>query len=191
MDKLWHGGGVDLSEEMIKQAEYACQNVAHTEFGISATGIPGNRLYDVIYSVAVFAHIDDLLIEELFTSFKNNLSGNGKFIICEQVGSRRVEGESYTRRTIDEYKEMLQKAGFVIEEIKLIDFWAHRIFFERRLAKRFYKKINAPTYHDKQIEANKKMGFRICSSVFTKLSKPYLFKKDTGWGYAFIVAKMK
>lgn len=182
-------GGVDLSREMIRQAKRACQFVDHVEFGISATGILSNRLYDVIYSVAVFAHIDDLHVENLFEGFKNNLSGNGKLIICEQVGTRRVEGETYTRRTIDEYKKILQKAGFVIEEIKLIDFWAHRIFFERKLAKCFYKKIDASTYHDKQIEANRRTGFKICSSIFTILSKPYLFKKDMGWGYAFIIAK--
>ena len=184
-------GGCDLSKEMIKQAERVCQSVEHIEFGVSATGIPKCRLYDMVYSVAVFAHIDDLLMKNLFDSFRNNLTRNGKLIICEQVGTKRIEGETYTRRTIDEYKSILQKAGFVIEEIKLIDFWVHRIIFERRLAKYFYKNIKASTYHDRQIEANRKIGFRVCSSIFTKLSKPYLFNKDTGWGYVFIVAQKR
>lgn len=182
---------MDLSKEMIKQAERVCQSVENIEFGVSATGIPKDRLYDMIYSVAVFAHIDDFLMKDLFDSFKGNLTRNGKLILCEQVGTRRIEGATYTRRTIDEYKSTLQKAGFEIEEIKLIDFWAHRIFFERRIAKIFYKKIKAPTYHDKQIEANRRVGFRICSSIFTRLSKPYLFKKNTGWGYAFIIAQKR
>lgn len=190
-EEIVEWGGGDLSTEMIRQAERVLQFVDNVKLDVSGTGIPNGRLYDVIYSIAVFAHIDDSLMNELFCSFRNNMTKNGKIIICEQVGARRVEGKTYTRRTIDEYKDMLEKADFTIQEIKLIDFWAHRIFFERRLAKFFYKKIDAPTYHDKQIEANRHIGFRICSSLFTKCSKPYLFNKDAGWGYVFIVAKKK
>lgn len=184
--------GIDISDEMLKRARHNCRLIKDVNLEVSGTGIPGGggiTEYDIIYSVAVFAHVNDELINQLFNNFYEHMSKQGKLILCEQVGTRRIEGETYTRRTIAEYRSKLEKAGFSIKEVKLIDFWAHRIFFERRIAKRFYRKIDAPTYHDKQIEANRHFLFKMCSAIFTALSKPYVFQKSDGWGYMFIVAQ--
>ena len=174
---------------MLKQAEHNCKSIENMDLEVSGTGITGNKCYDIIYSVAVFAHIDDKLTAQLFCNFADHLSKQGKLIICEQVGTRRIVGKTYTRRTIAEYEGLIEKAGFSIKEVRLIDFWAHRIFFERRLAKRFYQRMNAPTYHDRQIEANRHFLFKICSAFFTAISRPHVFKKDNGWGYVFMIAE--
>lgn len=181
-------GAVDISNEMIKKAEQNCRSIKDLNLEVSGIGIIGKKYYDIIYSVAVFAHVDDRLINQLLKNFSEHMSEQGKLIICEQVGTRRVEGETYIRRTVAEYRDIMEKAGFSVKEVKLIDFWAHRIFFERKIAKQFYNKMKGATYHDRQIEANRHFFFKICSAFFTSLSKPYIFNRHNGWGYVFMIA---
>lgn len=184
---MW--GGIDISSEMVKRAEHNCKAIDRIEFEVSGIGISSTKCFDIIYSVAVFAHIDDELTKQLFCNFADHLSEGGRLIICEQVGAKRIAGETYTRRTIDEYRNMLESIGFYIKNINLIDFWAHRILFERRIAKWFYRRMPGTTYHDRQIEANRHLLFRLCSSFFTAISIPHIFRKDNGWGYLFMVAE--
>ncbi|MCM1414996.1 MAG: class I SAM-dependent methyltransferase [bacterium] len=187
--RFFEWGGVDISDEMIEEAKYNCRLIDNIKWIVSGNGIPNGMCYDLVYSIAVFAHIDDRLLRFLFRNFAEHLSDKGSLVICEQVGARRVEGKTYIRRTIAEYTNVLEEAGFVVKEMKLIDFWAHRIFFERRIAKMFYRKMGASTYHDRQIEANRHFFFKLCSAFFTVLSKPYMFEKENGWGYVYIVAE--
>jgi len=63
-EKQWYG--VDMSESMIARARQACPMA---EFHVSHNGIEVNRTFDLVYSVAVFAHVlDDVEVRDLFKS---------------------------------------------------------------------------------------------------------------------------
>lgn len=181
--------GYDISDEMIKKARETCKGYKDIEFGIAEKGLADGNSYDLIYSMAVLAHIKDNVCSEILCNFAEHMSEDGKIILCEQVGKTSQEGETYIRRTVDEYIDMVQSAGLCVERQYLIDFWAHRIFFERRIAKKIYEHMKADNDFDRRIEANTHSGFRMLSAFFTFISKPHIFRKRKGWGYVFLVIK--
>lgn len=181
--------GYDISVEMIGKAREICEECRDIEFGIAEKGISDGSYYDLIYSVAVLAHIKDNVCKEIMDNFAGHISEGGRIILCEQVGKFRGEGETYVRRTVDEYIDMVKSAGLCVERHYLIDFWAHRIFFERRIAKKIYKHMKSENDFDRRIEANTHIGFRMLSALFTFISKPHIFQDGKGWGYVFLVIK--
>lgn len=90
-----------------------------------------------------------------------------------------------------EYNKMFNEAGLVIENQYLIDFWLHRIIFERKLAKKMYSYIEGNSLEEKRIKANSNTLFRLLSAIFTFFSRPCLFKNKSGWGYSYFVIKKK
>lgn len=181
--------GYDISDGMIKKAREICEEYKDIEFDLAEKGIPNGVCYDLIYSVAVFAHIKDNVCGEIMDNFAGHISEGGRIILCEQVGKVRAEGETYVRRTVDEYIDVIKSAGLCVEKHYLIDFWAHRLFFERRIAKKIYKRMKSGNDFERRIEANTHTGFRMLSSLFTFISKPHIFKDGKGWGYAFFIIK--
>lgn len=143
----------------------------------------------LIYSIAVFAHIDDdSHLNSIFESFKCNLFPDGKVIIFEQVAPVSYRGESFVRRTIKDYEDLIIKYGFKVQDHTLISFDCHR-HFERYLAKPYYKyfcKGNGD--HEKRINANSHILFRLLSKFFL-IFKTSLLKqnRNTGWGNVFMV----
>lgn len=185
-DTKW--SGYDISKEMINHASRDCVGV---DLNIASDGIPSDKKYDLIYTIAVLAHIDDAMVKKILSNFSSHLNKEGAIILCEQVGKRRVDGETYTRRMVTEYEDILESLNLVIEQQYLIDFWLHRIVFERNIAKKIYSHIEGETYHDKQITANSMLSFKILSKFFTILSKPHTFKRRKGWGYMFLIARKR
>lgn len=185
--------GVDASPTMIKRAEENCKKYGgeNVRFELSSDGLQRDEKFDLIYSVAVFAHVDDQDVMKLFQNLNNHINKDGYIIICEQVGKKQMtDGRTYVRREGESYIHALEKSGFTIEDQYLIDFWLHRMLFERKIAKRFYKNMPAESEHDKRIMANKKRSFRLFSWLFTRLSVKHVFRKIDGrWGYAVIIAK--
>lgn len=182
---VWQG--YDISEGMIKKAGELCKDI---EFGIAEKGIPeGGDNWNLIYSVAVLAHIDDNVCREIINNFAEHISEGGRIILCEQVGKVRGEGETYVRRTVNEYIDMVKSAGLCVEKHYLIDFWAHRLLFERKIAKKVYQHMKSAKEFERRIEANTHIGFRLLSALFTFISKPYLFHGGKGWGYVLLVIK--
>lgn len=183
--------GVDASVSMIKRAEENCKNYGDLQFELSSDGIQGNKKFDLIYSVAVFAHVNDQDVMRLFQNLNSHLNKDGYIVLCEQVGKKQItDGNTYVRREGKSYIHALEKSGFTVENQYLVDFWLHRIWFERKIAKRFYKNMPAESEHDKRIMANTKRSFRLLSWLFTKLSVKHVFHKIDGrWGYAVIIAQ--
>lgn len=181
--------GYDISQGMVRRARDICKDCRNIEFEIAERGIPDESHYDLIYSVAVLAHIEDNVCRDIMNSFAEHISDGGRIILCEQVGKIPSGGKTYVRRTVDEYIDLVQRAGLCVEKQYLIDFWAHRIFFERRIAKRIYKHMKAVNDFDRRIEANTHVGFRLLSAFFTFISKPHIFQDGKGWGYVFLVIK--
>lgn len=190
-DYYFHG--IDISEEMIKVAKENNKSKKIT-FEVSSSGIKDENLYDVVYSSAIYAHLEDSLINELFDNIITHLHTGGKFIICEQVAPKRYGGETFTRRTQDEYVQFLKRSGFKIEEKFIIDFWLHRLFFEKKIQKVFFNyfsnkldtsKSNVLTY------LNSLKLYKIISLLLTLISYPRIFRNKNRFGYVFIVAIKK
>lgn len=185
--------GVDISEDMVNIAK--TRNDDKKTWEISSDGIHSSQQFDLIYSSAVFAHISDADVKKLFTNIYEHTKLNGKFVICEQVAPYRYEGGTYIRRPLNEYVELLQKAGFKKFEYFIIDFWFHRIVFERRIGKYLVNKhLKYNVDVDKQLvmlDLNKNKIYKFFSTICAILSIPRVFKNSkNGWGYCFIVAKL-
>ena len=85
--------GVDISETMLELAKKNLKDVnASVELEVSGSGISEDRMFDMIYSSAVWAHIDDSVLEKLVKNIYDHLKKNGLFIICEQTSPYRYGG---------------------------------------------------------------------------------------------------
>lgn len=183
--------GIDASHGMINAAK---KNMPLAEYEISGNGIHITDHLDFVYSSALFAHVTDDTMYELFENVYGTLRGNGCFVICEQIAPKRCSGDIWVRRTFSEYLEALQKCGFHISSIDTfrIDYWLHRKILERMIAKRYYESIQKEkncSLEAARIDANKKKSFVCLSYILTKLSIPCLWKRKLeGWGYCFICA---
>lgn len=167
--------GIDISETMIKRAKSRCRAVS---FKVSNQGINFHEKFDLVYSVSVFAHIMNThQVKKLFENINEHLVVGGKFIIFEQTGSFETQGDTWIRRTQEDYLNMAKKAGFKLDSKTHIRFSAH-IFFERTIAKIYYRFFaEGKNIFEKRLFANHSIIFRVLSSLFLKLSfkpiKPY------------------
>jgi hypothetical protein len=146
--------------------------------------------FDCVYSVAVFAHISDNLLDAIVQSIFDHLDCGGRLIIFEQVAPYRYSGETFTRRTIFNYESYFRKFGFTVEKNVLISFTSHR-FFERRIAKLYFKLFcKASTDFEMRVEANGHFLYRFLSRMFLMFdSNPLSENAETGWGNLFMVLK--
>lgn len=184
--------GVDISKDMIEQAKARNKNIRAT-WEVSGDGIHADEKFQVIYSSAVFAHIEDEIIEGLFKNIFAHLEDDGLFLMCEQTAPMKYNGGSYTRRPMSEYISLLRKSGFNQFESFTIDFWLHRILFERKigkwLIKRYMKKYGITEKNIAMIQLNKRFYYKILSNLFSLCSFPRILKKQKDrWGYCFIIA---
>lgn len=188
--------GVDASSAMIEIArEQACYD--NVSFEISANGITEDIMFDMVYSSAVWAHIDDKNCQCLMKNIYEHLHNKGIFVICEQTAPYKYGGGYFLRRTCEAYYHYLKSAGFTVLSIEVIDFWLHRLLVEKRLVKWLCKRRKYSAYTSEQIriELNRSKIYRMISSVFTKLSIPRVFrglykgkKIRNRWGYCFCIA---
>jgi len=179
--------GIDTSDVMLKKA--IKKNPKHT-FYKCINEICVEDSFDLVFSLAVLAHINDKEISDIILTVYKKLKKNGKYIIFEQVAPYKYEGKNFIRRTIKEYLELGKRIGFEIEEITLISFNFHRQF-ERYIAKKYYKYFcKGTTEHEKRLHANSQVVFRFLSKLFLLIDINYLKKNcESGWGNIFIVFK--
>lgn len=178
--------GVDISETMIQRAKGRCKEV---NLEISNKGINFQEKFDLVYSIAVFAHVkNDQTVKWLFENIYEKLDVGGKFIFFEQTGSFRTQGDTWTRRTQEEYCEMAKKSGFSLESKTHLRFSAH-VFFERTVAKIYYRYFAVGKNNfEKGLFANNSYIFRVLSSLFLKLSfKPIKSDKNSKFGNTLFV----
>ena len=184
--------GVDISPEMIQVAISRIKSNKVT-FECSGEGLKNDFFYNVIYSSAVFAHIKDDYINHLFQNIFNHISENGSFVLCEQTAPYLYSGDGFIRRPASQYITLLNNVGFNKIDYCIIDFWAHRLFFERLVGKLFvniYLKKHKET--EKQIalvNLNNNIAYKFLSKIFATISIPRIFHKEKKWGYCFIVAR--
>lgn len=189
--------GIDASPKMIELAQARTSDITDIEYEVSSKGISIDQKFDLIYSSAIWAHINEEEVCKLYMNIHEHLLGEGSFIICEQVAPFYYEGNNYIRRTSEQYARLLKKAGFQIVKVETIDFWLHRILFEKHFVKKYVarKKYINRNPDEVKIELNKNKIYRFLSLLLTKLSIPHVFQgeKDNKivnrWGYVFIIAK--
>jgi cyclopropane fatty-acyl-phospholipid synthase-like methyltransferase len=178
--------GLDVSSEMVKRAQL---NNAGTTIYQSDHGIHATDRYSLVYAIAVFAHVNNDSLNALFNGIYNSIHENGRFVLFEQVAKTRYEGDTFIRREISEYIDLLKSAGFSIEETKLFDFPAHR-FFERHIMKYYYTYFcKGNTNFERRLHANRSLLFRFISRVFVSFDRHPVVDADSGFGNVFIVAK--
>lgn len=166
--------GIDISVSMIKKAKQKCP---HIDFIVHDKGIPSEDHFDLIYSLAVFAHIlDDNKIKHLFNNIYSHLQYGGSFVLFEQTGPKTKKGTTWTRRQPNFYIKNAEEAGFELKNTTLIAFPYHR-FFEIHIAPFFYKYLfRGKTYYEKCINANKSIFFQNLSKIFLNFSAKYKFE---------------
>ncbi len=189
--------GVDASDKMIEAARERT-NVCKggVEFEVSSDGIGIERSFDLVYSSAIWAHINEEEVRRLYANIFQHIKEKGIFIICEQTAPYYYEGNNYIRRTTMQYVDLIREAGFEVIEGKIIDFWLHRILFEKKLVKKICrrKKYSGKEQDELKIQLNKSIIYRFVSLILTKLSVPHIYKclkkgkVINRWGYCFIVA---
>lgn len=182
--------GVDISVEMINKARSTDPNNCYF---VSSTGLNvlGEEIkFDLIYSIAVFAHISDSLLDGIIQSIYDHLNYGGRLIIFEQVAPFRYEGDTFIRRTIVDYESYFSKFGFSVERNTLFSFRFHR-FFERRVAKLYFKLFcKSKTDFQVRIEANGHFLYKFLSRMFLMFdSKPIKENAEFGWGNLFMVLR--
>jgi len=160
--------GIDISHSMIERAK---QNAPFAKLKVSQKGIDFQNDFDLIYAIAVFAHIKDDIIPGILENIYQKLKPGGRFVMFEQTGYTRREGETWCRRQTKEYIGFASTAGFEIDTRHLISFPAHR-FFENRIAP-YYIRIcmEGSNHHERCINANKSMLFKMISNVMVALTK--------------------
>ncbi len=186
--------GVDLSQAMIDRASRACPDAT---LEVSGDGITFERSFDLVYAVAVFAHVmDDGKARDLFANIFSGLKPSAPFVVFEQTGPERRGGETWCRRNTQEYVEFATEAGFAVESRQLIAYPVHRVF-ERWLApayRRFFTRGRSG--RERCIRANRSRVYRWLSSAAIALSgnplRPddgtregntfYVFRKPAGEG---------
>lgn len=184
--------GVDISEEMISLAKKKLENSdCLADFEISSSGISEDKMFDMIYSSAVWAHVSDSVMGNLMKNICDHTKKEGLFVICEQTAPCRYAGNGWTRRTCNDYMRALQKAGFSIMKAERIDFWLHRVIMEKHLVKWVcsWKRFSNDTRDKTRIALNQNRLYLAISWILTKLSIPNVFCGNDGWGYCFIIAR--
>lgn len=178
--------GFDISPNMITNAieRYSdCSFYTSNEI----KNIPD--YFSVIFSIAVFAHINDDELLSLLDYLKSRLLKGGKIILFEQVGGYRYGNSSFTRRTISEYIKLLISLGFTVIDSKLVYFKYHS-FFERYVAKIFYCLFSGSDY-EKRLKANKNFLFRWLSKFFLFFdARPVIDNPKSSFGNLFIVVEL-
>lgn len=181
--------GVDIADSMLARCreEYSDnKRISFQQIDSHGELLEEGR-YDLTLVIAVLAHISDEDVLEIIRNIKRSLCDTGLLVVFEQVGKHHVQGKNYVRRTISEYTKIFESTGMRIKKVTLIDFWMHRMFMERFIAKSFYKRQKGANDSDRRINANRNVFFRLLSTIFTALSIPRVFPdKKNGWGYALI-----
>lgn len=170
----WHG--IDMSKSMIERAQSYCP---HASLHVSAKGIQFDTTFDLVYSVAVFAHIlDDANVIALFNNIASRTRAKGRFLLFEQTGPRRKRGETWIKRKSSDYVEYARQAGWIVEKKLLIAFPAHR-FFEKHIAPYWYKLFYSnQNFTERCILANRSILFRTLSSLMLSFTSSPLREDD-------------
>jgi SAM-dependent methyltransferase len=181
--------GADISPGMLDQARPKSPNATFLLVR-EGTHIEFDKSFDLIYAIAVFAHVlDDARVTDLFSELASSLTDGGRLAIYEQTGPQRVLQERSCRRLSCDYVEFAVRSGLVVVQRHLIAFPAH-LLFERKIAPWFYRHYarNEAEDFECRIRANHNVCFRFLSRLAVALSPKSVWPDDgRRWGGSFVV----
>jgi hypothetical protein len=146
-----------------------------------------NVTFDLIYSIAVLAHVvSDADLEGVFINMSDNLRKDGKLILFEQTGPEQ-RGEINIRRESKKYIELAEKNGFSLSKFRLIRFVGYSFFM--RFVDPVYKKyfIRGENNLERDLNANRSFVFRLLNELCVFLSPYKIRNMGTKIGYSFLV----
>jgi SAM-dependent methyltransferase len=179
--------GVDISTTMLERSRARFPNAAYFK---DLSGFE-NSNFDLVYCIAVFAHIiDDSALEKVIRSICMSVNRNGGVVVFEQTGPIVYGRDFFKRRPYQHYIDAFEKNGLKLDDNKLFFFSLH-VLFERYLAKLWYRFIaKGANETEKRFNANRSRVFRFISWVFTTMSiKPIRPPDANRWGYSMLVFK--
>ena len=183
-DTRWTG--VDLSPDMLALARKACPEAA---FFLPFEDFGGD--YDLIYVVAVFAHVTDDDLTGIIENLVERLGSDGRLILFEQVAPYPVQGAGYNRRTVDGYRQLFAYHDLELEQAVLCRFRFHQ-WFERHVAKRVYAMMRGcDSDAERRLKANRSGLFRLLSRFFVALSVRREWPPGSGFGNAWMVFRRR
>lgn len=173
-DREWYG--VDLSPAMIERAR---RNCPHAHLQVSSTRLDMAERFDVVYTVAVLAHVvDDCALVGLLRDVRERLLPGGRLAVFEQTAPRDCRGETWCRRASSTYVRLAEECGLAVESSVLVAFPAHR-WFERVVAPAYCRLLTrGGDRAARQIAANSSRLFRALSTVALSLSGTGLMPDD-------------
>ncbi len=103
--------GCDISRGFITRAAQRCS--AQATLAVMTPGcIPFSGSFDLVYCVAVLAHItDETLLANALRDMRAHLAPTGMVVLCEATAWWRRTGRTWTRRTTADYARLLYQCG--------------------------------------------------------------------------------
>lgn len=176
--------GLDISPNMVERARNANPKL---DIYVSSSGIKATKKYDLVYSFATLAHVGDESIRTVLSNIERSLERKGRFMLFEQTAPYRYSGDNFTRRTIKEYSDLAEEAGFRVEKIYLLSFRAHALF-ERHIAKRYVRWCRGDNEYEKRLHANSHKLYRSLSKFFLLFDRnPVHEDAQSGWGNVLMI----
>lgn len=106
----------------------------------------------------------------MLRNIHEHLNQNGVFVLFEQTGPIRLDGDTWHRRSPQFYLDSALRAGFVIEKRKLIAFpvFNHYERFLLPVIRRLL--IRGSTFHQRCINANRSRVINALTRLFLNMS---------------------
>jgi SAM-dependent methyltransferase len=160
--------GCDISKSMISKAwQNTKQKRVDCSFQVNNDEIPFQVKFDLIFSIAVFAHIlEKRIITTTINSIYDKLKIDGLLFLNEQTSSKLKSGKTWTKRPASQYLSFFSSFEFVI--IKNI-FFPNYMHIVRYILYLFVYVFFAGNF----IRANNTMFFQKLSIVLMKITKPF------------------
>lgn len=180
--------GCDISKQFIEKAKHDYQKFKFFE----EREIRELEKYDLIYIVAVLAHLDNFEVEKLLQKVNTMLKPGGKVILFEQVSSPGRVGVDFIKREISEFHDLISAQGFNFVAAKLISFSFYN-FFERRIIGKIYPLFTTEKDpYKKRLISNGSPFFRLLIRFILIFDlQPVKVNPLEGTGNYFLVAQKK
>lgn len=115
--------GCDLSQEFINYASKKAQEKSmNCIFKQGESTIPFESKFDIIFCIAVLAHIPPEQLKGIVKQFRQKSCKGAKVILFEQTALIAREGSTWARRTEGYYERLFDTNGFKLLRKELISF---------------------------------------------------------------------
>ncbi len=172
--------GCDISSGFIERARQTCSEQVRLE-KMPDKMIPFEKSFDVIYTVAVLAHISDEDIDRSLADIYTNLNVGGYFLFFEATASQTRRGTNWIRRSETDYQMLVERQGFKVIRT------AHRVFplfhlYEHTLLKALQLLLFSGSSDERKLKTNQSLWLTKINEFVLNVddSLPWLYHRWTG-----------